>query len=273
MALTFKNYNLSAYGRALINNWQPMKQWIMAKNLSALRELHNDTEAAPSDLITDDHLLEVLSGPYALFFQRTLSAYSIIHYAKHQHALHEEELFKDYDASKASPLSDTDIKQIASLDLKQMQKQLNDTLQQHDQQWETVTEQWQKAILNELNALKITEQEQEALMAYEPISEIINRFNDLNLTPPKHVLGKISFADCLNLKAYLLVYSCLSRQHLPNSPDDIQKTMKKTKKLLNEISSQTKELDNQQTNDINTIVAPLSFMTMPSLKKKKKKKN
>ena len=72
----------------------------------------------------------------------------------------------------------------------------------------------------------------------------------------------MNFSEYLRLKTILLLYSALSRQHIPHSQTDLSAASKPLKSLFSQIQQQDKELNQQQASQYDAIVKPLQFIKL-----------
>ena len=70
----------------------------------------------------------------------------------------------------------------------------------------------------------------------------------------------MNFAEYLKLKTFLLLYSALSRQHIPHTQTDLTAAIKPLKSLFSQIQQQDKELNQQQASQYEAIIQPLQFI-------------
>ena len=175
-----------------------------------------------------------------------------------------DDAFKEFAASNNSKLSAKEMETIANLNFTELQKDLTAVFTDSSQAWMTVITQWQNAITQPLKQYQLTEREIEEFMAYDPLSEILNRFNDLHLDTPKFNKKSMNFAEFLRLKTYLLLYSALSRQHIPHTHTDLTAAIKPLKSLFTQIEQQDKELNKLQLSQFEALVSPLDFIDLTS---------
>ena len=254
----------STYARTLISDWQIVKQWIQQHSISALKEQHHAEETPP--ILNQEQLDEVSSGPYHTLIKNIYAAYAKIIYARQQLKMFTDEAFKDFQESHNSKLSDKQLEKIKASNLTDMQKALSSSFSEQTKAWETVIEQWQHAILSLISQYQITDREREEYTAYDPLSEILDRFKDLNLEVPKPNKKSMNFSTYLHLKTYLLIYSALSRQHMPHSQTDINAALKPLKNILSQIHQQDRELNEKQKSIFDSIIQPLEFLSLDKLK-------
>ncbi len=88
----------------------------------------------------------------------------------------------------------------------------------------------------------------------EPLSELIDRFTELKLELPKTKKPTYHFSDYLILKLTLCVHSALSRQHVANPEEALQKVLKTLKANFKIIKQTESELIQQQNNRIEALM-------------------
>ncbi|MBV53652.1 MAG: hypothetical protein CL816_06280 [Coxiellaceae bacterium] len=262
MASTNHTFLFSTYARTLISDWIPAKTWIEEHTISALKAQHQQTVDASPELLNEAQLDEITTGPYHTFIKNSFNAYAKIVFARQQHRMFTDDTFKDFSANHQSQLTNAQLDTIANLKLGELQKNLSELFQENTQSWQTVIRQWQQAIAKPLTQYQLTARELEEFFSYDPLSEVLNRFNDLNLDTPKTKKTVMNFSEYLRLKTILLLYSALSRQHIPHSQTDLSAASKPLKSLFSQIQQQDKELNQQQASQYDVIVKPLQFIKL-----------
>lgn len=251
----------TTYARTLISDWQPVKRWIQEHTVSTLKEQHQQqsSESTP-ELISEPQLDEITSGPYHTFLKNTYKAYAKLVYSRQQYRMFSDDTFKDFAATHTNKLTDKEMDTLSNFNFSELQKELTALFKDCCEAWNTVIRQWQQAIIQPLMQHQLTEREIEEFIAFDPLSEILNRFNDLNLDTPKYKQNSMNFSEYLKLKTFLLLYSALSRQHIPHTQTDLTAAVKPLKSLFSQIQQQDKELNQQQAGQYETIIQPLRFI-------------
>ena len=250
---------ISSYYLSSLNNWLTVRSWVVKKNIATLKEQHGSEHEGKS-ILDAAQVNEIMAGPYRIFFKQLTSCYSLIVSARHQKSLNGEDMFQDYNSKSSDELTDSEIKKLESLELKKIQSQLTDEFLKCDAQWTKVVDTWGDAIIEQLHDMKATEQELSIFKEYDPMFELYNRFAELNIKVPKHKRGLVSFADYMKLKSYLMVYSALSRQHLPHTDADVLAVLKPLKSIFDQIKQQDGDLHEKQKADMEQVVLPLAFL-------------
>ena len=250
----------TTYARTLISDWQPVKRWIQEHTVSALKERHQQSSESTPELISEAQLDEITSGPYHPFLKNTYIAYAKLVYARQQYRMFSDDTFKEFAASHKHKLTDKEMETLSNFNFTELQKDLTALFKDSHESWDMVIRQWQQAIIQPLMQHQLTEREIEEFTAFDPLNEILNRFNDLNLDTPKYKKNSMNFAEYLKLKTFLLLYSALSRQHIPHTQTDLTAAIKPLKSLFSQIQQQDKELNQQQASQYEAIIQPIQFI-------------
>lgn len=123
-------------------------------------------------------------------------------------------------------------KEVTQLEIqaKKFEQQLITLIKQHDQEWEQYRGHYLKELLIGLEAqsVELSELETNDLLRLETWSELIQRFEILNLEIPNYLnLQEPKINTYFKLKAYLAIHASLSRRMLPSKPENILKLLKK----------------------------------------------
>jgi hypothetical protein len=262
---------ISTYQRVLISDWPTMAKLIF-KHSCLLKEggyKEQNFNEDPTNVLSDQQLLDAVQGPYSAFFLSKIKAFSIIARLRMARHIDNEDSLKD----NLNPLDknlELDAKKLADFpkeEVTKIQDAFDELVTDHCQQWEGQLFFWQMSVTGALKSdgLGITEMESDEFASPEPISELLARYDGVNIKPPK-VNYPLSFADYFRLKAYLTILSVLSRQHQPHGEKEIEQHMKALKKPLNEIEKQEKDLLKTQESQVAELLQPINFATF---KKKK----
>lgn len=253
---------INTYQRVLLSDWQPMAK-LLFKHSSLLKHGGYSEQAFnedPTHVLTEQQIQDALQGPYSAYFLAHIKTYSLL--ARWRMAAHidKDDSLKD-NLDSIDPTLKINPKKIEALGedgLKDLQDHLNELVELHGQQWEGQLFFWQMSITGALRneGLELAEIESDDFSAPEPLSELLERYEGLNITPPKTAFP-LSFADYFRLKAYLLIHSTLSRQHQTHDDKAIQKYLKALKKPLAEVEKAEKQLAAQQQQALHEITNEL----------------
>ena len=254
---------INTYQRVLLSDWQTMAKLLFKHSALLKQGGYNEKEfnEDPTNVLTDRQINDSLQGPYSAFFLSHIQTFSKL--ARWRMAAHieKEDSLKDNLSSLDKTLK-IPLKKIETVGIdgiKELEEQLNELVSTHNQEWEGQLFFWQISITGALKSdgLELAEIETDDFNAPEPLSELLERYKGLNLEPIK-VNYPLCFADYFRLKAYLLIQSALSRQHLAHDDKTIQKNMKILKKPLQEIEKSEKKLLNTQQTTLNELVAKIN---------------
>ncbi|PHQ80526.1 MAG: hypothetical protein COB66_04525 [Coxiella sp. (in: Bacteria)] len=262
---------ISTYQKVLLSDWSTLAKLIF-KHSTKLKDggyNEEDFNASPTNVLSELQILDAVQGPYSAFFLDKIKAFTVIARLRMAANIDAQDSLKDNitHLDKDLVLDKEQVERFPTDEITKIQEALDALVVSHNQQWEGQLFFWQMSITGSLNnnGLATTELESDEFSAPEPISELLARYDGVNITPPK-VDYPLSFADYFRLKAYLLILSALSRQHLPHDAKQIEKFMKLLKQPLNEIEKGEKQLRKQQQTETDVVIDQINFA---SLTKKK----
>lgn len=260
----------TTYCKVLINNWPLIQEIIQdTATLTKIRLSQSETPepaAFSLALLTDQQLNDSWHGPLHQFLAIKLRAYAVINLVRAALLTQEDETFKPslpifQGTDKDNPnIPKTVLETMNLSDLKDLQSQLEaitvthyNTLCDHIQTWCTT-------LIDALadTPARLSESEADHLMAPEPLSELLERFTELNIENPKLRNDRINFADYFTLKCDLAIQSSLARQHLENSPNEIRKILKALRPQFSEINKQEKLFIKTVAEETTQVMDPLS---------------
>lgn len=259
---TFPNM-LTTYQKVLLSDWPAMAK-IIFKHSSLLREGGYKEEffnASPTHVLSDKQIHDSLTGPYSTFFLRKIHAFTMIARFRIALQIKKEDVFGDNISPQAkTKLEPKHLDTFSSDDMSRMQEAFNELVIKHNQQWEGQLFFWQISITSALKnaGLAITELESDEFASAEPLSELLARYDGVNITPVK-VSYPLTFSNYFRLKAYLTILSALSRQQLPHTEKDIEHYMKALKKPLTDVHKAEKELNQQHEAETAALIKPIEF--------------
>ena len=133
-------------------------------------------------------------------------------------------------------------------DIRKLQQSLDPLTEKCTQQWVNANKHWANKVNSQLLAQNITlsTEQLSELGDLEPLSELLGRYQDLNLTPPKTKSSGQNFRDYLYLKTYLHLHSHLSKLQQPHDEATLQKQLKPLKEVFNQINKEESFLINNQ---------------------------
>jgi len=256
-------FPLGTYARMIIQDWQSLSQFII-KHAKRLQEQHQSTSTETKNL-QESQIDEVLNGPYHDLVQSYYHAISLLMFANYTIKVADDDTFKTVKlpeniTQKTIPTKYLD--QLTPQTLEQVRATLETRFQEHKQQWLECVEMWRTDISIHFTQCQITlsEDEMQTLVADEPISELLERFVERQLTMPKQKQPRYTFADYFHLKIIVITQSALSRQQLPHTQKDMDAVVKKFKGCLSEIKQKEKSLSKEQQAIIDDALQPIAFM-------------
>lgn len=244
--------------RVLLSDWPPLAELIL-KHSTPLKVGGYQSDTSPKHTVLSERaIFDAYQGPYHALFKPIIDAYAQL--ARIRMSLH---INSDDNLKENLTRSDTtwaiDQKKLKDLSMdviNSCRDTLESRLTDHNQQWEGQLFLWQMQVTGALReaGLDINSHEGDEFSAPEPLSELLERFMSLAITPPKFT-EPLGFAQYFKLKAYLLVVNALSRQHLPHDTKDIEKFMKALKKPLATIEKESQAIATQQQQAIDDVIA------------------
>lgn len=250
--MELENYFVGTYGKNLLSDWPLITQFIQEQTRWVKDTVNqsSDFNAKKAIVLTDLQLNDIFNGPYQQFFIPHLSAYVRIAKIEAALTITKEDFFKEADQQAATPYGfSTDF--LANFEfaaLKEIHNKLVGLTETHYKQWTAQYESWTETLSEELKKEKVnlSDLEQQEFRTNQPVSELSNRFVDINVDIPKLKKGDFNFHQYFTLKSTLAIHSALSRSQLPNSREDIEKTLKHLYSPLKMIHQTEKKLASAQ---------------------------
>lgn len=123
------------------------------------------------------------------------------------------------------------LKELAKLEgqLQPLSENIDRTTVQCNEDWENYLSFYLNKLLTAIEGSKIvlTDQEKKELLDQETWSNIIHRFQVLNIDMPSYLnIEEPNYSSYFRLKGYLALHAALGRQMQPNKPEDIVKILK-----------------------------------------------
>src|SRR3990167_9199284 len=240
-----KQQTLSTNAKVFLNDWRTIRDIIKEHTKLTTEKNQQPTTPSLTALFSDRQLTDALSGPYQAFFKEKLSAYATI--AKLRLTLNMTEENKKHPLTK--DLASQNVSTTYSLnDIDKMQNELDTLTKEHHKQWQALLAQWDQLLIAGLtaNQVPLTDREQKELQDKEPLSELLNRFTDLNLELPSLDFTHFNYPQYLKLKMELVIVSSLSRRHETHTASDIDKVFKKLKSEFDRIAQEEKKVLKKQ---------------------------
>lgn len=271
MSKTTEETFIGTHARLLISDWKVIAE-LISKHSSFIKS-HFDSENKSADeeipntalphVLSRREIEEAINGPLQAFFKEKLSAYMKISLLRMYITLREDDTLKDYraDLPDFNKIPQTILQNTSLSDLKKIQQNLDALTIEHAEAWENARKEWNQTILQRLNEQKISfsDIEIKEFLDPEPISELFDRFTDLNIALPKLRKSDMNSSQYLTLKSDIAIQSSLSRQHISHGQADIQKTLSKLKSDFNAIAKQEKQMIEEQKKTTQEVIANISW--------------
>lgn len=245
--------------RVLLSDWPPLAELILKHSTPLKAGGYQPDAASKNSVLSERAIFDAYQGPYHAFFKQIITAYAELARLRMALHIHNDDNLKENltrPEAAAWPIEEKKIKDLSMDTLNVCRDALESCLIDHSQQWEGQLFLWQMQITGGLReaGLDINSHENNEFSAPEPLSELLERFMGLRITPPKFT-EPLGFAQYFKLKAHLLVVSTLSRQHLPHESKDIEKFMKVLKKPLATIEKESQSIATQQQQAVDQAIA------------------
>lgn len=254
-----QTFFLTTYTKSYLTDWQLMKKLLHLYNdrIKDIKEFKETNKLKP---LTQQLLNDALSGPYQHFFRQKLNAYQKILYAKEQLTLHETDILENTHIDTEDMLSTNLLDTISMSKVNELQKQLTQLTQQHNSEWQEKINEWQTILIDIIgNNYGLSETEAYQFTINEPISELLERFEGLNLSIPKIKSSSMGFSNYLTLKTDLAIHSTLARQHQAHQQSDVNKNLKTFKDLFEKIKEEEQAIITRHKTDTEALMQPVNF--------------
>lgn len=248
---------LSTDTKVLINDWHALSE-IIEKNTAYIKGTPlSETSSTTQGLLSDRQITDALQGPFQNFFKLKMTAYSAITKVRFMLVVTQDETFKN---SKNTYPKET-LQKTAITDLDKMQKNLDEQLNAHYQQWQELIARWQQQLIAGLeeNDIPLSDIEIKEFQDQEPLSELYARFTDLNIEMKTPEI--VDFDEYFHLKIHLAIHSSLSRRHKTHEHHEIHKISKKLKSLFSTITKEEKNLLTTQSQETSKVIEPIAKIT------------
>lgn len=244
--------------RVLLSDWPPLARLLEKHSAPLKAGGYQGNEEGRAEVLSEKAIYDAYQGPYHFLFEQIINAYvELARLRMAIHINHDDNLTENLTHPDTTwPINKNRIKNLSMDDINHCRDELETCLNDHNQQWEGQLFLWQMQITSALRdaGLDINNYENEEFSVPEPLSELLERFTSLNITPPVFT-EPLGFAQYFKLKAYLMILGALSRQHLPHETKDIEKFMKELKKPLSTIEKESQSIAAQQQQALARVVA------------------
>lgn len=240
---TIHFFFLSTQARILISEWKELAKCIIShstplheKPITNLEELENfdienlenitlGTSSEDTHILSEKQITVALQGPFGAFLNQKIASYAKVARFRLEIHLKSEELFKGKRTTLAAEdqISEKQLKKITFSELTATQKQLEDLVVEHENEWLEFIKNWTETLIEYFKSsnLPLTDREIKDLYDENLATEILPRFSDLSMQLPKKKYPTMAFIDYLILKSHLAIQSSLSRRHLSHEELDI----------------------------------------------------
>lgn len=250
-------YTFPSTIKAIINDWITLRE-ILGQITTTLKDKKVKNSKDLDNLmqpLSDTQLTDALNGPYHQYLAKLVHKYSEIGKLRLNNVINQDDNIKPHIHDREVKLPENVNREISSAALDKLQRQLDELAKTQLQQWQDLIQNWQEQLLMQLtmNDITLSEIEIEELSQQEVLSELQNRFNDLNITLPRKKHERYNFSDYLRLQVMLCLHSCLSRQHKPHDDGELQKIIKKFRGDFKQITQQENELLKNQNTELEAV--------------------
>lgn len=256
--LTLEHHFTGTYAKRFLTEW-PVLSDIM----------HEETRWQKDRLqgnalieLTEKQIDDALNGPFQTFFKLHLHAYAAI--AKVDVALNfsKEETLKDLDNATEIDfgVSKLLINKTDSSTLRELREKLDQLIKEHYAQWQESIRHWIEALQSHINQqCALSDLEVGEFSINQPISELNERFIELNISTPAFSKFDGNFQQYFILKATLVIHSALSRMHQPHSEKKINDIVKKLANTLKKMHYEENLLVDSQQKKVKSLLIAIQW--------------
>ena len=262
MAHLDPNLPISSYAQLLLSDQQDLAKLLLIYGTSIKKSI-TQTPILTEGLLAVEIIDTALAGPFQPMLKMLIHYFTLVARVRCDFKFKDEELFnKEKKNNFADKLPDDEIAKVNTGILSGIEKQLKSKLKEIDKAWQALCHEGVQEVLQQLlkNGVELSEIEIKEMRDLETITDVENRFTDLNIPRPKLAKREdMDIALYLTLKADIAIQSSLSRRQLPHEQKDIDKLLKPLKNIFKQIFDQEKVLLKHQRSELNTIVAAIAF--------------
>lgn len=228
----------------LFNDWIALRE-IMAKITLTRKQSQNATKKDTSfSLLTETQIHDGFYGPYHALIRAFSQAYALISKLRTHLTITQDENIKALLKTSDLNLPKAVKTEINAATLDKLQRKIDELVKEHFKKWEEQIIRWREQLIMQLtmHEIALSDFEIEDLSQPETLSEMLERFIELKLTPPKIKGDAYSFSDFLRCKAILVIHSAFNRQHESRSIEEIQKITKLFKNDFKQMDVEQEQL-------------------------------
>lgn len=261
--IDLQNPFISTYSRALLSDWNVIRDMMIMESKRIKDVMQADTETDPlfETQINNQQINDALNGPFQHFFKAHLRVYATITKIESALTIKKEDLFKESEHLSDSifGLSVNFLEKIELSTLKQLREQCNALTIQHHADWKKHIQNWGETLLAEFkkNNLGLSDIERQDFMTNQTISELNDRFVDLTVSPPTLSKYPVDFNQYFILKGALTIQSALARMQQSHTEKEIDMQLKKMSSVFKTIGKIEKGLLEGQKKALTELVKPL----------------
>ena len=206
-----------------------------------------DSESIMARLISSAQLSDILNGPFAPFIKLAMRSYAIIVFINQQLSIDTEGAFDE--SKEALPdlkrLDRAGLKKLSVSEIERLMDSLDKLILELNAQWLNQLNTWLNQLQSELakNQCQLNSNNSEELFLCYPLSELIDRLQDLKIEPPKIKKNQsVSFTQYLQMKAHIAIQNQLNQQQASDIDAKSKNLIKIIKKVTKPIAEEEQAL-------------------------------
>lgn len=262
--IELQSHFISTYTKSLLSDWA-VPATMLREETARLKDIIQSEESKPDPLLSsqlnEQQINDALNGPFQHFFKAHLHAYAMIAKVESALTITKEEFFKESEhiIDTIYGLSPAFLEKIDLSTLKQLREKCDVLTKQNHVTWKTHIQQWSESLLTEFkkNNFLLSDLEIQDFGVNETVSELHDRFLNLNLNPPTLSKTAFDFQQYFTLKSALAIQSALARMQQSHTEKEIDSQLKKLQAIFKAISKSEKELVETQKKALVELVAPI----------------
>lgn len=257
-----KNF-IGTYAKVILSDWSSLVEIITKHTTYVKTTIQSEDQGYLIASLSDRQLKDALEGPLQVFFKQNISAFATLMRVQTELNLQKDEVFKEKAGQIPSEnrLPAEKLFTLSLSDVEKCRKSLDQLVKQQDSEWDNIWNQIIDLFLHKFDEIEfpLSDIEIKEFMDREPISELRDRFVDLNLELPKLKNPQMTVEQYFILKAHLVVHSALSRQHKPHTDTDIKPILKSLRPVFNAIREGEQQLNDQQKQQTDEVIQQFEF--------------
>lgn len=258
----YSQFFIPTYVRVFISDWNNLRDFIVSHG-TPMKDKVNQTDINKDKIPSDLQLNNTMNGPYANFIASLLNHYSKIIKVRMELSLNDSDFFKrEQHEQNPYNIPESVLKKISLAECDNILTQMNDLVGKLSEAWRNQATDWSNRTIDALiehTGLHLSEIEEKEFLDDEPMSDILERFTELKIEPPKLKKGDMDFAQYLKLKCSISLHSVLHRSQQADKKTDINKLLKPLKGLLEEIHQQQQALLQAHESELMALTQPFNY--------------